>query len=149
MLEKIRISHAEIEDQDGQYGPQKRIKIKDQNGRIVSGWVADIKFKAEEWVIGRTIELEVAQNGKYWNFKLPNKQDQKLAAATSEIEAKVEAKHNESMAALRQIYALCKARFDAIEKVLSHLPKDEDELGPVKTILGAMPVSDADECPFP
>lgn len=70
----MRITQVvKIEDVDGQFGPQKKITVNDEMGKMVSGWVPAQKFNAAEWVIGGTPDVDVTQNGKYWNFKLKSK----------------------------------------------------------------------------
>jgi len=70
----MRITQVvKIEDVDGQFGPQKKITVNDELGKMVSGWVPVQKFNAAEWVIGGTPDVDVTQNGKYWNFKLKSK----------------------------------------------------------------------------
>lgn len=78
-----------IEDAEGRYGPQKLIKFRDPSGKIISGWVGADKFKESEWQPGKILDLEVFQNGDYWNFKLPKKADKEK---------------DEIMKALREIY---------------------------------------------
>lgn len=99
-----------IEDQVGKFGPQKRIEFTDENGRNISGWVSEKAFRSEEWVVGKSIDAEVYQNGKYWNFKLLTKQ----AAAQAESKEEI-------LNALRSMYVRINERFNALEKRLDVL----------------------------
>ncbi len=60
---------TKIVDVQGQYGPQKQIFLKDNQGRSMAGFVKAEKFNPQEWQPGMSIEAEVVQNGKYTNFK--------------------------------------------------------------------------------
>jgi hypothetical protein len=78
-----------IEDCEGQYGPQKKIVIKQslpEGERWISGWVSLKDFKAEKWTGGITVELDVFQKGKFWNFKLPSKDAAKDGAVNAKLD---------------------------------------------------------------
>ncbi len=112
---KVKIAEIKtIEDTEGKYGPQKRIVFREAmegGDRTVSGWVPLKSFNSDEWKEGSSLELEISQNGKYWNFKLPTKQDQVK---------------NEVMDALRELYKKLNQLEDQMKEVKSLLTKDSD-----------------------
>ena len=82
-----------IEDAPGKFGPQKKIVFVDSRGRTISGWIPLESFDYARWVAGGSLEMEIAQNGKYTNFKLPSKKQAQEAT-----------NHSEIMGALRMLY---------------------------------------------
>lgn len=90
------------EDDEGQFGPQKRIVFKDSGGQTISGWVAIKEYDPSQWKAGCQVNIEVKQNGKYLNFKLLKKEKK----ATGE-----EAVPESIIVALRHIYkTLCEVK---------------------------------------
>lgn len=82
---KTHISQiVKIEDVEGKFGPQKKISFKDENDRMISGWIPAKDYDAKVWAVGRSPELEIVQNGKWWNFKLPSKKAQ-VAQASEDV----------------------------------------------------------------
>lgn len=72
---KVKLAEVKITDTTGQYGPQKKISVREslENGdRWLSGWIPADKFDPAVWVAGKVLELDVfkSKDGKYWNFKL-------------------------------------------------------------------------------
>lgn len=114
-IEKITITAIKgIEDTVGTYGPQKRIQFKDQNERWLSGWVPENKFDSTAWVVGKTIELDVEQKGRFWNFKVVGKKAQE-----SQVQAQHTAdEHKAVMEALRMVYSKLNGIEAMLEKVL-------------------------------
>ena len=97
MIQKTRINQIlKIEDTEGQYGPQKRIMFKDDQGRSISGWVPLDRYNPQEWKEGFLLELDVAQNGKYLNFKLPTAKAKEVQVQQVEAQGQTES--------LRHIY---------------------------------------------
>lgn len=118
-LEKIKISDIRIQDFSGQYGPCKKIAIKqalEQGERWVGVFVSNNKFNQDEWKIGDVKELDVTVNhtpkGTYYNGKLPSSQSHQSQGSDQTLEG------------LRQTYGLVKelsAKIDRIEEVIMNL----------------------------
>jgi len=115
MLQNVKIAVVgKVEDVSGKFGPQKKISIKQSlegGDRWLSGFV-DVK-SAALFEQGKTLELEVWENGKYWNFKLPSQKAKEAAKSTNEV-----------MDALRKIYA----KLQDIERRLPPASKTEEIL---------------------
>lgn len=88
---KLKVASLTVEDAAGKYGPQKKIIFTEDNGRRISGWIAEKAYNADEWKIGTsTPEIEVAQNGNFWNFKLPsNSPAAKATQQTTQASAQI------------------------------------------------------------
>ena len=124
---KTHISQiVKIEDTEGKYGPQKRITFKDENGRTISGWVPLKDFDQSVWTVGSSPDLEISQNGKYWNFKLPKKKE-------------VPQSNEEVMKALREIYKKLTLIETNQQKTLNYLIQHD----------GVEPAPFEDEVTFP
>ena|SRR3990167_6499118 len=79
--------------------PYERVSIKtDQHGEVWIGGFGDSANK--EWKIGDTIDVEIAQNGVYWNFKEPNQTDV-LKATIENLKAEIKLLH-ERLSALEK-----------------------------------------------
>lgn len=105
-----------VEDKQGQYGPQKYIIFKDGDGKKISGWIPADRYKADDWQTGKNLDLVITQNGKFWNFKLPTKQDK--------VAAKVAESNDAVLNALRKIWAKLseiERKVDALESKRSNL----------------------------
>lgn len=124
MSEKIRIKNIKtIEDCDGRYGPQKKICFTDYSDRYISGWIPANKFEETHWIEECEIELEIIQNGKYLNFKLPK--EEKDAGAKKPAP--------DVWAAINSI----KKRLDALEnKRSASAPIAVDTVAVAKDVLG-------------
>jgi len=106
--ETMRITQViKIEDTEGKYGPQKRITVNDETGKMVSGWCPLERFNPEDWVVGGSPDCSVSQNGKYWNFKMTPKT--KPASPSVDGEAL-----NRILEGVKSIYR----KLEVIEKVL-------------------------------
>lgn len=62
-----------MNDEVGNYGPQKKIVFVDSTDRKVSGWVPMDLFDDGDWFNGNTIDLIITKNKQYTNFKIPRK----------------------------------------------------------------------------
>ncbi len=73
-MQEITIKEIKsVKDEEGKYGPQKKIWFEDVEGRSISGWVAERLYNASEWHDGATIPMVITQNGQYTNFKIPSR----------------------------------------------------------------------------
>jgi uncharacterized protein YjdB len=78
MLEKVTLSRVSFieKDKDGNPlrsktgKPYTRCLIDATDGRKMSGFANQTN---RNWRQGDTVEVEVEQNGQYWNFKMPEK----------------------------------------------------------------------------
>lgn len=123
---KVRLNALKIEDTQGNYGPQKKIRFKqimDEGDRWVSGWVPENKFNANDWQEGKEVDIIITQKGDFWNFSLPNK----TTAAVAAIEAKSSAQHEEIMKALREIFKKLNTMSGVVESITAPLTKPEDD----------------------
>ncbi len=77
MLEKVTLSRVSFIDKDKQGNPLKSSKsgkpytrclLDTTDGRTMSGFANPTN---RNWHQGDTVEVEVEQNGQYWNFKMP------------------------------------------------------------------------------
>lgn len=110
MLEKVKIAGVgKPTDVQGKFGPQKKVSIKqalEGGDRWISGFIPEKSYNAAMFMIGKELELEVWQNGEYWNFKIPNEKTKEENKKTEEV-----------MDALRKIYT----KLQEIEKRLPPL----------------------------
>lgn len=80
MLETITISRVSFIDKDKLGNPLKsktgkpytRCLLDSTDGRTMSGFANPTN---RNWHQGDTVEVEVEQNGQYWNFKMPEKKE--------------------------------------------------------------------------
>lgn len=57
---------------DGREYERVSIKTNEHGDKWISGFGS---FGNKNWKEGDTVDIEVEQKGKYWNFKMPNKVD--------------------------------------------------------------------------
>lgn len=113
---KVKIAEVKsITDEDGKFGPQKKIVIREtlENGdRWLSGWVPAPQFDSTAWMAGKVLELDVfkSKDGKYWNFKLVSGKARENHTL-----------HEEVMGALRMIFK----KIGELEKKIDDLNKSD------------------------
>lgn len=100
MLEKVTLSRVSFIEKDKEGNPLRsktgkpytRCLIDTTDGRKMSGFANQTN---RTWHEGDTVEVEVEQNGQYWNFKTPEKKDSSVnQEQIDRIEKMVTAIHN-------------------------------------------------------
>jgi len=70
---------------DGRNYERVRIQVAEKPDIWISGFG---NSQTKTWDVGSKVDIEITQNGEYWNFKTPNKSDQ-LAGELASIKTRL------------------------------------------------------------